>query len=194
VRLPILLCLQNLWYSRVRGVLVLLGFFQALDYALGGGVCDVSADHLVLVDQQGGVDRVLGVGVVLDLVGIPLHGLPGVCLEVKALLRLEIQIVPVVLPEGLRQKDLLHRGWVLPGDPAKALQIVDAVLVGADPRGVRLAGEGHRGGPDVMGQLQPCPEETQGQQEQKEGDKIGEDDTRTETAGKRKEKRVSAKL
>ena len=51
-----------------------LGHLKATDGSLGRGVGDVAADDLVFVNQQGGINRRGGVGIVVDLIHIPHDG------------------------------------------------------------------------------------------------------------------------
>ena len=60
-----------------------------MDFPGGGGVGDIAADDLVFMDQQGGIDRVCGVGVILDLVDVPHDGFSGVGGQVEALFLLQ---------------------------------------------------------------------------------------------------------
>ena len=75
------------WLSRRLGDILRRGFWhlEATDYPLGCRVGDISPDDLIFTDEQGGIHRLGGSGVVIDLIDIAHHRLTGIGAEVIAL-------------------------------------------------------------------------------------------------------------
>ena len=113
----------------------------------------------------------LKAGVVFHLIGVPLHGLSAVLGQVKALLRLEGQVLVVGGVKGFGDQNFLHGGGLIGHQPAEALQIGHPVLIVFDAGGVRLLElGGGLGGLDILGQPQPGPQNGYGQNQQNGAD------------------------
>ena len=124
------------------------GHFEALNLAFGGGVRHIAAHDLLFVDQDGGVDRIGGAGVIADLVYIA-HGIfAGQFAQIIPLAFLEL-VVPVEnFRYLLRNPDLagLHRRIF--NFPAEILEKFHPGIVAGEGRGRGCLGVGAADGHD----------------------------------------------
>ena len=109
--------------------LFLIRLLETLNKAGGGGIGDISANDLVIGDQQGGIHRFCGAGIVFDGLNIAHNGLSCVLRQIIALQFLQ-RIVPLkYLTAVCRDSDLtgLNGGG---GDlPAETVQELYPIVV-----------------------------------------------------------------
>ena len=110
---------------------------------------DIPADNLIFIDQKICADILLLTGVVKYRVGKPADLFSFEFAQVKALGGLNLVVILVDIPEGLRDHDLYHLDWFAGNLPSKTLQKLDAgrivrcvgvVCLGNRRQGIRRRG------------------------------------------------------
>ena len=118
--------------------------------AVGVGGADVARDDRVLIDEDVRVDRPLGIGVIVDGVGVALDRFALVFLQIHALLPLDGVILVENRVEGLGDDDVYYLNGILIDLPAVLRQEGDAVVVGGDIAEADLLPVGGRRGAHIV--------------------------------------------
>lgn len=106
-----------------------LGHLEALDASLGSGIRYVSANDLILVHQQRGINRRCGSGIVVDLVDVAHDFLPGELAQIIALAFLQGVVALEDLTGVLRDLYLAGLFWRCCHIPAEIRQEFDPGVV-----------------------------------------------------------------